>query len=152
MALKERLQADLKDAMKGSRSNEVGVLRMVLSAIHNKQIEKGNDLDDAGIESVLMSEAKKRKEAALAFDTGGRVELAENERAELSILEKYLPKAISAEEVQKEVGRIIAEGKFTEFGPAMKAVMAVLRGKADSSVIQSAVKEALNGNGGKNSL
>jgi Uncharacterized conserved protein len=145
MALKEQLQADLKEAMKGGRAEEVGVLRMIISAAHNKEIDKqsGAAFDDAAVEAVLRGEAKKRKEAGEAFEKGGRTDLAEKERSELSIIQKYLPAEISSEEVDREVQRILSEGVFSEFGLAMKAVMAVLRGKADAGMVQASVKKYL---------
>jgi uncharacterized protein YqeY len=147
MALKERLQGDLKEAMKGGRAEEVGVLRMVLAAVHNKEIEKQNtaQLDEEVLQLLLRGEAKKRKEAGEAFEKGGRAELAEKERRELSIIQKYLPAEISSGEVDGEVGRILGNAKIIEFGPAMKAVMAVLRGKADAHLIQTSVKKYLEG-------
>ncbi len=149
MSLKEQLQKDLKEAMKGGRADEVGVLRMVLGTAHNKEKEfesqKAGSFDDAAMEAVLRGEAKKRKEAGEAFEKGGRPELAEKERAELLILQKYLPPEMSPEMVDAEVRKILEASKLTEFGQAMKAVMAELRGKADAGIVQASVKRHLEG-------
>jgi len=145
MSLKEQLSIDLKEAMKHGRAGEVAVLRMVLSAVHNKEIEKGAHatLDDASLQRVALGEAQKCREAALAFDAGGRADLARKERSELALLQKYLPQELSGGEIRKEVDRIIREGSIKEFGPAMKATMAVLRGRAPAAVVQEAVKKSL---------
>ncbi len=146
MSLKEQLSADLKSAMKNARTEEMGVLRMALSAIHNKEIEKkGMVLDDEATQAVLMGEAKKRKEAALAFENGGRPELAAKELSELALLQKYLPQELTSDKVEQEVARILGAGTISEFGPAMKAAMTVLRGRADANFVQAAVKKFLAG-------
>lgn len=144
--LQEKLNQDLKEAMKAGNAELVGVLRMLSAAIHNKQIEKGKDkeLADDDVLQVLTREAKKRKESIEAFEKGSRPELAEKEKKELSIIEAYLPKQMEREEVVVSVEKVLAglEDK-SNFGLVMKAVMQELKGKADAKMISEIVKEKL---------
>ena len=105
MTLQEKLNQDIKESLKGVDSFRLGVLRMVNSALQNKKIEKGKDgvLTEEEVLQVLTKEAKKRKESVLAFEAGGRPELAENEKKELIIVEAYLPAQMSREDASKEV-------------------------------------------------
>lgn len=144
MTLKETLLNDLKTAMKASDAVTVGVLRMIIAAMNNKEIEKkASPLPDADALAVLMNEAKKRKDSIDAFVKGGRQDLADKEKAELESIQKYLPKMMSKEEVEKSVAAIVKKAGTKEMGPVMKAVMAELRGKADSGMINEAVKKAI---------
>ena len=136
--------------MKAGNSDKVGVLRMLNASLQNRQIEKGKDavLTDEDMLQVLTREAKKRKESVEAFIKGDRPELAEKEKLELLIVEAYLPKQMSREEVVAEVEKIIvtlrqARGNIV-FNNIMKAVMAELKGKADGKVISEIVKEKLS--------
>lgn len=148
MSLQETLSSDLKSAMKNSDQATVGVLRMVISVLKNKGIEKAGkgqseQLTDEEVMSVILSEAKKRKDSIDAFVKGGRQDLADKEKAELELMQKYLPKQMSRAEVEKAIGAIVAKLGSKEMGPVMKAVMAELRGKADSSVINEVVREKI---------
>lgn len=135
--------------MKAGDAAKLGVFRMLIAAINNKEIDKqrqGKDatLTDEETLQIFMGEAKKRKESAEAFQKGGRPELAEKEKAELALIQGFLPEQMPAEEVEKIVGGIIAKLGVKEIGPVMKEVMKELRGKADSSVISEAVKKQLS--------
>lgn len=146
MTLQEKLNQDIKESLKGRDSFRLGVLRMVNSALQNKKIEKGKDavLSDEDVLQVLVKEAKKRKESVVAFENGGRPELAENEKKELVLIEKYLPAQMSREEVAKEVERILSGvADKSKFGLVMKEVMKELRGKADAGMITELIKEKL---------
>jgi len=147
--LQEKITQDIKEAMKAGNAEKLSVLRMVMSALNNKKIEKGKDavLTDEEALQVLSREAKKRKESIDIFVKGGRPELAEKEKSELAIVEAYLPKQMSKEEVAAEVEKIIvtlrqAQGDIV-FNNIMKAVMAELKGKADGKIISEIVKEKL---------
>ena len=149
MFLQEKLTQDIKDAMKSGNAEKLGVLRMLNAALHNRAIEKGKDavLTDEEIIEVLRREAKKRKESVEAFNKGGRPELAEKERAELALIEAYLPKQMLREEVVVVVEKVIvtlrqAQGDVV-FNNVMKAVMQELKGKADGKMISEIVKEKL---------
>ncbi len=148
MALREQLAADLKAAMKSGDTQSVSLLRMVISAVNNKEIEKkmkgvAGELTDEDVLSVLMTEAKKRKDSIDAFTKGGRQDLADKEKKELEVMQKYLPKQMSREEVDKIVEATVKKVGSKEIGPVMKAVMAELRGKADSGLVSQLVKEKL---------
>ncbi|HEY4475885.1 MAG TPA: GatB/YqeY domain-containing protein [Candidatus Paceibacterota bacterium] len=138
--LKEKLSEDLKKAMKSGDQTKAGVFRMLLSAIHNKEIEarakSGSDkLADDQIAAILGTEAKKRKEAIEIYKKGGRPELASKEEAELKIIQNYLPKQFTSEEISKFVEALIKKENFKDFGSAMKAVMKELKGKADAKTV-----------------
>lgn len=146
MDLQTKIMSDLKEAMKAGAAEKVGVLRMLNSAMKNKAIEKGKDaaLTEAEAMQVVAKEAKKRKESILAFEQGGRPELAEGEKRELAILEAYLPAQMSREDVAAAVEKVLAGlADKSNQGLVMKAVMQELKGKADGKVISEVVKEKL---------
>jgi len=144
--LQEKLTQELKEAMKSGNADKVGVLRMLNAALHNQAIAKGKDavLTDEEVMEVLRREAKKRKESVEAFTKGGRPELAGKERVELVLIEVYLPKQMSREEVAAAVEKILAGlADKSNQGLVMKAVMQELKGKADGKMISEVVKEKL---------
>ncbi|MFH1346630.1 MAG: GatB/YqeY domain-containing protein [Spirochaetota bacterium] len=149
--LNQKISEDLKEAMKAGKEFETGVLRMLLSSLHNKEIEKkgkGGDsaLSDEEIIEVLSKEAKKRKEAAELFNNAGRQELGEKELKELELVKKYLPEQVGAEEIEKIVKAAIEKtGAKTvkEFGKVMAEAMKDLKGKADASAVSEAAKKFL---------
>ncbi|MBI2025108.1 MAG: GatB/YqeY domain-containing protein [Candidatus Harrisonbacteria bacterium] len=149
MSLKEKINSDLKTAMKSGDALALNVLRMLVSALHNKGIEKrtkggSDELTDEEILQVVMSEAKKRKESIEIFSKGNRPDLAAKEKSELEVVQRYLPAQMSREEVEKSVDAILSKLEKKEIGPAMKAVMKELRGKADSGMVSEMVKNKLS--------
>lgn len=147
--LHQKLTDDLKDAMKSGDNFRVGVLRMVLSALHNKEIEKKSKggeaiLSDDEIADVLFKESKKRKEAAEIYSKAGRSDLFEKETGELEIIQKYLPERLSEEEIEKIVKTVIekvgAKGA-NDFGKVMAEAMKELKGKADASLVSEIIKK-----------
>ncbi len=148
MSIKEKLFSDLKTAMKARDAIKVSTIRMVNSALKNKEIEKGNELADTEVETIIASEMKKRREAAEQYAKGGREELAEKEKAEMAILIEYLPEQMSEDDVRKLVREAIEEAGATamsDLGKVMKGVMPKLKGKADGSVVNRIAKEELTG-------
>ncbi len=146
MPLLEKLTQDIKEAMKSGNAGKVGVLRMLSSALKNRAIEKGKDavLTDEEAVQVLAREAKKRKESVEAFEKGGRPDLAEKEKIELVLVEAYLPKQMSREEVVSAVEKVLSGlSDKSNQGLVMKTVMAELKGKADGKMISEIVKEKL---------
>ncbi len=149
MSLKTQLMDDLKNAMKAGDSNKVGVLRMLNAALKNKSIDKKakglpEELADEDIMDALAKEAKKRRESIEAFVTGGRPELAEGEKAELAIIEAYLPKQMSETEIRAAIDSVFATlSDPKNLGAAMKAVMAELKGKADTQLASRIVREKI---------
>lgn len=148
MLLQEQIVNDLKESMKVGNQLGTGVLRMVISAIRNKAMEKqpkksAEGLTDAEVLQILNTEAKKRREASAAFIKGQRQDLADKEQQELVIIQKYLPAQLDVVVIEKAVSRIIKNNKFSDFGQAMKAVMNELRGQADAKIISEIVKKKL---------
>lgn len=148
--LKEKINNDIKDAMRGKRADELSVLRMLLSAIKDKEISlrKGEDvsLSDGQVVAVIASEVKKRKDSVVAYEQGGRADLVEKENNEIKILEKYLPEQMSDDELEKIVKEIIGSaGDVTmkDFGKIMGQVMPKVKGKADGNRISEMVKKVL---------
>lgn len=150
MALQEALTSDVKEALKAKDQSRVETLRLLQSVLQNKAIEKrgkGGEsaLTDEEVLAALTTEAKKRKESIRIFEEGGRQDLAEKEKKELAIIETYLPQLMSREETEKAVNDILAKYPSDNFGAAMKAVMAELKGKADAQVVSQIVKQKMNG-------
>jgi hypothetical protein len=147
--LKDKIKEDLKEAMKKGGATKTSAIRMLLAAIHNKEIElikKDAGLTDEEIMDVIRSESKKRKDAIEGFEKGARAELAQQERDELKILESYLPPEISDEELFTEVKKAVSESGATgpaDFGKVMKILSPILKGKASGSRIAAAVKNFL---------
>ncbi len=142
--LKEKLSSDLKEAMKAGDAAKRDVLRMLTSAIKNKEIEKRVELTDEQVLEVISSEVKKRRESVAQFTAGNRPELAEKEEAEIALLIGYLPEQINEEELKKIVLETVAELADKNVGNAMKAVMAKVKGKADGALVSKLVKDALS--------
>ncbi len=148
MDLLLKLQADLKEAQLKKDTLTTATLRLLLSEIHNSEIQTGQSLSEAQIISVIQREAKKRAEAAEAFKKAGREEATEKEESELKILQAYLPAMLSTEELTRIVKETITEvgaTSLSDMGQVMSAVMAKVAGKADGFAVSSLVKENLNG-------
>ena len=146
MSLKETLNNDIKTAMKAKDKETLAVLRMIKTAVQAAEIDKKEELNAEEELTILAREAKQRRESLAEFVKAGRDELVAKTEAEIEIVERYLPKQLSVEEV-KEVIAIVAEkiGATTqkEFGKLMGAVMQELKGKADGNVIKEQVKAHL---------
>lgn len=147
--LKQKLSADLKEALKAKQELVTSALRMAISAIGNKEIElrkKDIGLSDEEVVVVLSSEVKKRKDAIREFENGGRADLADKEKAEMAVLAKYLPAELPDEEVLRIVRDGIREAGAagtSDFSKVMKVVMPILKGRADGERVSALVKEAL---------
>lgn len=148
--LSEQINEDLKTAMRAKQVEKISTLRMLISAIRNKEISlragEKVALEDDKIIEVIKSEIKKRKDSAEAYEQGGRSELAEKEKTEIEILNKYLPEQMSEEEVERIAAATIAEfGEVTmkDFGKIMGEVMKKAKGKADGNMASAAVKKIL---------
>jgi hypothetical protein len=149
MTLPERIDAELKDAMRAKDANKLGVLRMLKSAIKNAAIEKGGataTLDDAEASQVIRKQVKQRQDSIEQFEKGGRPELASKEKEELEILNSYLPQAMSADELANAVRETIAETGATsraQMGAVMKALQAKVAGRADGKTLSQEVQRQL---------
>ncbi len=146
MGLKERLLQDMKEAMKSKDRIRLSTIRMINSLIKNAEIEKRGELTDNEIINLLQKYAKQRKEAIEMYEKGGRQDLVEKEKAELQIVESYLPPQMSEEEIRAVVEEAIKETEASspkDIGKVMKAVMPKVKGRADGSLVNKIVKELL---------
>ncbi len=146
--LKERIDAELKDAMRAKNELSLSVLRMLKSAVKYKEVEPGaSALDDAGVLAVIATLIKQRRESAEQFKAGGRQELADKEEKEIAVLQGYLPQQLTAEQLRSEVTAAIqASGAKSakDMGAVMKALMPKVQGKAEGKVISEEVKAQLS--------
>ena len=149
-ALKDQLRADLTTAMKARDKETSGTLRMIMTSIGAAEVA-GKDrveLSDEQVLAVLTTEAKKRREAAAAFDEGGRTEMAEKERAELAVIVTYLPEQLTAEQISDIVAKAIEQTGAAAEGPrAMGKVMGIVqpqvKGRADGGAVAAEVRRQL---------
>lgn len=146
MALREKLDEDLKSAMREKQSLRLSVIRMLKSAIKYREIELMRTLDDAGIQGVISSEIKRRRDSVEQFRAGNRQDLADKEDAEIRILQAYLPQQLSTAEleakVDEAVARVGAKGP-KDMGAVMKALLPEVQGRADGKVVSELVKQRL---------
>ncbi len=146
MSLLQKFDDDLKRALKASDSLKVSVLRLAKAALKNKQIDKGEELSDDEIISTISTLSKQRRESIELFSKGGREDLAEKERQELAILQSYLPKQLTPEELDAIIAEAIKEssaGGLKEIGKVMRLVMQRVKGAADGKIVNQRVKELL---------
>ena len=147
MSLRDRLTEDLKLAMKARDQLRMDVIRMIKAAVLNKEVEMKKDLDDAEMSRIMTTMIKQRKESVEQFEKGQRAELAAKERQEISIIEAYLPKALSLEELDRTVESVIREtgaSSAKDMGAVMKAVMATLAGQpVDGKQVSDLVRSKL---------
>jgi uncharacterized protein YqeY len=149
MSLSTQIVADLTAAMKAQDAPRTSTLRMVKAAMMNRQIEKGGELDDDDMFKLLRSLVKQRRDSIEQYEKAGRADLVEKESAEIGVIEGYLPKAASAEEIEQAVAQAISEAGATsmkDMGKVMKAAQTLLAGKnADSRSVSELVKAKLGG-------
>ena len=147
MSLKERITSDMTAAMKSKDASRLSTLRMVKAAVQNREIEKGGELTDEELTKALQSLVKQRRDSVEQYEKAGREELAAKERAEIAVIEEYLPQAASREEVEQAVAEAIAEtgaSTMKEMGAVMKAAQARLAGRnADGRTVSEVVKAKL---------
>ncbi len=147
MTLAERIQADLVSAMKARQELRLSVLRMVKTAIQNKEVEKIKKLDDAEVLALLQTLMKQRRESVEQFRAGGRLDLADKETREIAIIEAYLPAAPSDAEMDQAIEAAIGEtgaNSPKQMGAVVKAARALLAGKTvDGKVLSDRVRDRL---------
>lgn len=149
MTLSERVDADLKDAMRAKDAIRLGVLRLLKSALKYGAIEKSGaegQLNDADAVQVIRKQAKQRQDSIESFEKGGRPELAEKEKTELGILNSYLPQQMSADDLTKLVRETITEVGATskaQMGAVMKALQPKVAGRADGKTVSAEVQKQL---------
>jgi uncharacterized protein YqeY len=150
MNLSQRIDADLKEAMRARDAAKLGVLRMLKSALKYAAIEKSGtegELDEAEATQVLRKQVKQRQDSIESFEKGGRAELAEKEKCELEVLNQYLPAGLSGEELSRLVKETIAEVGATskaQMGAVMKALTPKVAGRADGRTVSQEVQRQLS--------
>ena len=145
-AIETQIKDDTVAAMKAGDKERVGALRMLTAALKKERIDHGGQVDEASELTVLKRERKRRLEAAEAYDTAGRPELAAKERQEEALIAAYLPRELGADDVAKLVDEAIVETGATspkQMGAVMKAVMAKAAGRADGKQVNALVREKL---------
>jgi uncharacterized protein len=148
--LTERVDSDLKTAMREKNATKLGVLRMLKAAMTNAAIEKGggdSKLSDTDATQVIRKQVKQRQDSIESFEKGGRAELAAKEKEELSILQSYLPQAMSTDELSRVVRETISEVGATskaQMGAVMKALQGKVAGRADGKTLSAEVQRQLS--------
>ena len=146
MSLKAHITEDMKTAMRAKDSERLGTIRLLLAACKQREVDERIVLDDAAVVALVDKLIKQRKDSVAAFESAARQDLADKESAEIKVLQVYLPQRMSAEDVLAEVKAIVAEIGATgpgDMGKVMGVVKTRLAGKAEMSVVSSAVKAAL---------
>jgi uncharacterized protein YqeY len=149
MSLKQRLLSDLTASMKAQDALRTSTLRMAKAALQNREIEKGGELDEEELAKLLRSLVKQRRDSVEQYEKGGRQDLADKEKAEIEIIETYLPQSATGDEIEAAVTAAIAEtgaASMKDMGKVMKAAQAALAGKnADGRTVSEVVKAKLGG-------
>jgi uncharacterized protein YqeY len=146
MSLKEHLNESMKTAMKARDDLRLSAVRMVRSAIKNREIEQKKEMDDQGIIEIISTLAKQRRESIRMYQEGNRPDLVEKEEAELSILLGFLPAQLSSAEINELIDKVITETgaqSAKDMGRVMKALTPLTAGKADGKAVSEAVKQKL---------
>ena len=146
MSLKDQLQQDLKEAIRSKDAQRKSVIRMCLSAIQRAEVEQGGELDDEALVVVLQKEAKQRRDAIEQFEGADRPDLLEAEKAELEILESYLPQMLSRDEIAAEARQVIDEvgaSGMKDLGAVMRVLMPQMKGSAEGRQVNEVVRELL---------
>lgn len=148
MGLREQLREDLKSAMRAGDATRRNTIRMLEAAIKNAEIEKrGQELPEADVLAILQRQVKQRRDSIEQFERGGREDLAEIERAEIAVIEDYLPEQLSEAEIEAAARRVIEQTGASgpgDRGKVMGPLMKKLRGKADGAAVNAAVSKLLS--------
>lgn len=148
MSLKEKITDDMKTAMRAKDAERLGTIRLLLSAMKQKEVDERIVLDDVAVVAIVDKLIKQRKDSITAFEGAGRQDLADKEKAEMAVLQAYLPERMSADETLAAVKAIVAEIGASgpgDMGKVMGVVKTRLAGKADMGQVSAAVKAALSG-------
>ena len=146
ISLKERLDGDLKDAMRNKDSIRRTVLRTIISEIRNAEIAKQEALDDEGVLVVMTKQAQQRRDSIEAFKAASRSDLVESESAELKIISGYLPEQLSEDEIEVVITEVISQVEAkgsSDMGKVMKEIMQRVRGRADGKMVSAIVTSRL---------
>ena len=148
MSLKARLTSDMKEAMRARESDRLGVIRLLLAAIKQTEVDSREDLDDAGVLAILEKQVKQRKESVRQYREAGREDLADKEQAEIGIIEPYLPAKLGADEVAALIDELIAATgaeSMRDMGKVMGQLKARAQGQVDMAEASALIKKRLSG-------
>ena len=148
MTLKERINEDMKTAMRSGEKDRLAVIRLLQAAIKQREVDERITLDDAQVTAVLEKMIKQRKESVVAFEKGGRADLVAKENAEIAVLQPYLPAQLSEAEIDALIAEAIAStgaASIKDMGKVMGAVKAKAAGKADMGAVGARIKARLGG-------
>jgi uncharacterized protein YqeY len=148
MTLKERINEDMKTAMRSGEKDRLAVIRLLQAAIKQREVDERITLDDAQVMAVLEKMIKQRKESIVAFDKGGRADLAAKESAEIAVLQPYLPAQLSDAELDAIIGEAIAStgaASIKDMGKVMGIVKSKAAGRADMGAVGARIKAKLGG-------
>ena len=147
MPLKNQITEDMKSAMKAGDKDRLKVVRLMMAAIKQVEVDSRSELDDAGVLGVLEKMVKQRRDSVEQFEKGGREDLAASERAEIEVLQAYLPEQLTVDEIAALVDEVIvATGaeSIRDMGKVMGQIKARAAGRADMGTVSATVKERLN--------
>ena len=148
MSLKDRITDDMKTAMRSGEKERLGVIRMITSAIKQREVDERIALDDAQVLSVLEKMIKQRKESLVQFQAGNRQDLVDKEAAEIHLLQGYMPSALSDADIDALIGEAIAAtgaASIKDMGKVMGIIKAKAQGRADMALVGSKIKAKLGG-------
>jgi hypothetical protein len=145
MTVLERVEADFKTAMKSKDELTLSVMRLVRSALKNKQIELGRELKDEDTQPVLKTMIKQYQDALVDFQAAGRQDLLERQQKEIDLIAQYLPPSLPPEELEKIVSEAVKSSGATDMGKAMGAAMKAVAGRADGNEVRAIVQRHLSG-------
>jgi uncharacterized protein len=148
MSLKDQITDDMKTAMRAKDSERLSTIRLLLAEIKRKEVDERIEVDDAQVVAIVEKMIKQRKDSINQFESGGRQDLADKEKSELTVLAAYMPAGLSDEEVAAEVAAAVAASGATgpqDMGKVMGILKPKLAGRADMTAVSSQVKKALSG-------
>ena len=146
MSLKERITEDMKTAMRAAQKERLGTVRMILAGIKQREVDERVSLDDAQVLAVIDKMVKQRKESIAQFETGGRADLVAKEKAEIALLQEYLPTQLSTAEIETLISAAIAKtgaASIKDMGKVMGALKSELAGRADMGAVSARIKQKL---------
>jgi uncharacterized protein len=147
MSLKVRINDDMKAAMRARETERLGTIRLLLAAIKQREVDERTELDDAAVTAVIDKMIKQRKDSISQFETAGRTDLVEKEKAELDLLSAYMPAQMSDDEIAAEVEAAVAQSGAAgpqDMGKVMGVLKPKLAGRADMTAVSAKVKAALS--------
>jgi len=148
MPLKDRITEDMKTAMRAGEKERLGTIRLILSAVKQREVDERITLDDSQVLAAIEKMIKQRKEAITQFEAGGRADLVAKETAEIGILRGYLPAQMSDAEIDALIAEVIAStgaASIKDMGKVMGAVKARAQGRADMGAVSARIKQKLSG-------